>query len=68
MFNHRNSSLTVQCSAPGICEMRHTQLCDTCEYNCGHQEYKSYYKPKRAIDRKGNKAKWGLYNPLCKWM
>lgn len=44
-INTTNSSTTVQCNARGVCEMRHTQLCETCEHNCGEKKDKNYYKP-----------------------
>ena len=43
-INAENSSMGVQCDARDLCEMRHTQLCETCEHNCGVEQDKNYYK------------------------
>ena len=44
-INETNSNMAVQCDAKYVCRHRHTQLCDTCEHNCGWKEDEDCYKP-----------------------
>lgn len=43
--NHENSSNMITCTAPGKCDLRHTENCKKCKYG---EEVKSgnYFDPK----------------------
>lgn len=43
-INTKNSSMSVQCNAKGVCEMRHTTLCENCKHNCGVEKNKNYFE------------------------
>ena len=45
-LNETNSSLMVRCYASEKCGLRRTCICDTCEYNHGAEEEKSFYRPR----------------------
>ena len=45
-INYKNSSNMTQCTAGGICALRHTTSCETCKHNQGNTQRKSYYEPR----------------------
>ena len=44
--NYINSSTSVQCVARGVCEYRHTTVCEGCNNNHGPKKDKNYFKTK----------------------
>lgn len=43
-INETNSSMMVQCDAKGVCEWRHSSMCEHCKHNCGVKKDKNYFE------------------------